>query len=423
VVGAAGAQFSQAAGSVAVSVLAMRQSDVHLFSTLSLLLGALVVATSISTGLVGDTLTVLDRHDDAIRTALRRLLLLVIGAAAPLSAAAAWGSGLVGGSDGLLFGGLVAAWVTEDVLRRLLMACLRFWHVVAVDLAHLATVVSVLWAVAATTGHPPDLSCYLVALSCGQVVASALAVLGLPGSERYRGPAVPGRFGTVLRYGLHRASQGLLRPATLLLMRVAVMAGCGSSALALLETGRIVTSPALLLVSGGGAYLLSRYAATTRADDGSGRADADRAALLLAAVTVAATIAVLAGVLAVPQALGGSVAGISAWSLTALIVAWGGYVLAVAVAMPYASLGAVRVAQARLLRARLLDTVLQVAAGAAVMLFAGSRWLCLPAVAGAVSAAVTLAVLRPLVADATGPGTAAVPATAAVTGAEPLSAG
>ena len=169
--------------------------------------------------------------------------------------------------------------------------------------------------------------------------------------------------------------------------------------------------------------MLSRYAATTRADDGSGRADADRAALLLAAVTVAATIAVLAGVLAVPHVLGESVAETSVGSLTGLIVGWGGYVLAVAVAMPYASLGAVRVAQARLLRARFLDTVLQVAAGAALMLFAGPAWLCLPAVAGAVSAAVTLAVLRPLVAGDTGPGTAAGPAAAAVTGAEPMSAG
>jgi hypothetical protein len=402
VVGAAGAQFSQAAGSLAVSVLAMRQPDVHLFTTLSLLLGALVVATSISTGLVGDSLTVLERHDFATRTALRRLLLLVIGAAAPLSAAVACGSGLVSCTDGLLFGGLVAVWVAEDVLRRLLMACLRFWHVVAVDVTHLATVLSVICTVSVTTGRPPDLGWYLIALCCGQVTASMLAVAGLPAIERYRGPAVPGRFGTVLRYGVHRASQGLLRPATLLLMRVAVMAWCGTSALARLETGRIITSPALLLVSGGGAYLLSRYAAKARGDEGSHRADADRAALLLAAVTVAAMIVVVAGVSAVPQLLGRSVGELSGWSPTALVAVWCGYVLAVAVAMPYASLGAVRVAQARLLRARLLDTVLQVAAGALLMLFAGSGWLYLPAVAGGVSAAVTLAVLRPLVADATG---------------------
>lgn len=400
--GAAGAQFSQAAGSLVVAVLSMRQPDLHLFGTLSVLLGALVVATSISTGLVGDTLTVLDRHDPATRTALRRLLLLVVGLAAPLGAAAAFGSGLVGGSDALLFGALVAVWVAEDVLRRLLMACLRFWRVVVVDLTHLVTVLGVLATAAVITGRPPDLGWYLIALVGGQVAASVPAVAGLPSAERYLGPVAPGRFAAVLRYGGHRALQGLLRPATLLLMRVAVMAGCGSLALARLETGRVVTSPALLLVSGGGTYLLSRYAVGARRGDGGRRVEADRAALVLAATTVVTTVAVLGVTLAVPQALGTAVADLSRGSLGALVAVWGGYVLAVAVAMPYTSLGAVRVAQARLLKVRSADTALQVAVGALLLGFAPDASLFLPSVTGVVSVAVTLTALRPLVADACG---------------------
>lgn len=396
--GAAGAQFSQAAGSLVVSVLSMRQPDVHVFTTLSLVLATLVVVTSVSTGLVGDPLTVLDRHDPATRTALRRLLLGVLGAASLLGASASVAGGILDAGEGLLFGLLIAVWVLEDVLRRLLMACLHFWRVVAVDLAHLVTVVAVLEAASAPTPQPPGPARFLVALICGQLVATVLAVGVLPGPERYLGSVAGGRVGTVLRYGGSRAVQGLLRPAVLLLMRVVVQAACGAQALAGLEIGRIVTAPALLLVSGGGSYLLSRHAIRTRAGDAGGRRDADRAALLLSAVAVAAMSAVALTVLAFPQVLGTSPAGRSGReALVPLLGVWGGYVLSVALAMPYASLGAVLVPQGRLLRARAADAVAQVAAGALLLAAAPSSWLVFPLLLGAVSVTMTALVLRSLI--------------------------
>lgn len=399
VVAAAGAQFSQAAGSFVVSVLSMSQPDVTVFTTLSLLLGALVVATSISTGLVGDPLTVLDRHDPATRTALRRLTVAVVCLASASGGLVTMACGLVDLGNGLLFGALVAVWVLEDLLRRLLMACLLFWRVVAVDLTHLVTVICLLAAFGVGAHRAPGLDAFLIALTCGQMAATGLALVALPTGERYLGRARSGRLGHVLGYGGHRALQGLLRPAVLLAMRVAVLAVCGTSALAGLETGRIVTAPALLLVSGGGAYLLSRYAARLREDPENGRGGADRAAMLLAAVTVVST----AGVLAVAGVFPGVFTSFADqvtgwWALAGLVGVWGGYVLAVGVAMPYASLGAVVLPQTRLLRARLLDTVMQVAVGAAVLLLAPSAWLLLPALTGAVSTLVTATVLRPLVA-------------------------
>jgi hypothetical protein len=398
VAGAAGAQFSQAAGSFVVSVLSMRQPDVTVFTTLSLLLGTLVVATSISTGLVGDPLTVLDRHDPATRTALWRLSVAVVCLASASGAVVTVACGLVDVGSGLLFGGLVAVWVFEDLLRRLLMACLLFWRVVAVDLTHLVTVICVLEVVGLNAHRPPDLRTFLIALTCGQVAASGLALAGLPAGERYLGQVTPGRLGRVLGYGGNRALQGLLRPAVLLAMRVAVLAACGTSALAGLETGRIVTAPALLLVSGGGAYLLSRYAVRMRGRSVGGRAHADRAAVLLAVVTVASTVGVLAAAGVFPQVFASSADHQAGWSaLSGWVGVWGGYVLAVGVAMPYAALGAVVLPQTRLLRARLLDTMVQVVVGAALLVLAPSAWGLLPLLIGAASALVTGTVLRPLV--------------------------
>ncbi|MEJ2577537.1 MAG: hypothetical protein P8Z68_00390 [Kineosporiaceae bacterium] len=404
VLGAAGAQFSQAAGSFVVSVLSLRQTDVHVFATLSLALGALVVVTSISTGLIGDPLTVLDRHDPATRTALRRLLLVVLVAVSVLGAVAPVAGGLLGVGEGLMFGLLVAVWVLEDVLRRLLIAGLHFWRVVAVDLTHLVVVVGILEVAATLSARPPGVTRFFLALIVGQLAALALAVGILPGPERYLGPAVAGRVGAVLRYGASRAVQGLLRPGVLLLLRVVVLAVCGTRALAVLEVGRIVTAPALLLVAGGGSYLLSRHAARARTGGTEGRRDADRAALLLAVAAFAVMSVVSVAVLAVPRILGGTPVGrTGSETLVPLLAAWGGYVLSVAVAMPYTSLGAVLVPQARLLRARVADAAAQVAGGLVLLAVAPTSWLLLPLLLGAVSLTMTWTVLRSLL-GSPGPG-------------------
>src|SRR4051794_7583590 len=68
--GAVVAQFSQAAASFLLTVAAARYLGSAEFGVLALLVGALVLGTAVMTGFVGDSLTVLDRYDARIRTAL-----------------------------------------------------------------------------------------------------------------------------------------------------------------------------------------------------------------------------------------------------------------------------------------------------------------------------------------------------------------
>ena len=129
--GAISAQFSQAFGSFVLQALAARTLGLTDFGAFAVLIGGIVLATGIMTGFVGDSLTVLDRSDPRIRTALQLWCLILAAGTFVVSAGLAERSGLAGLHVALVFGAATAAWVVEDTVRRLLMATLRFWSVVA----------------------------------------------------------------------------------------------------------------------------------------------------------------------------------------------------------------------------------------------------------------------------------------------------
>ncbi|WP_296604396.1 hypothetical protein, partial [Nocardioides sp.] len=131
--GALAGQVTLAGGSLVMQVVAARALGATDFGVFAMLFGAVVMATALSTGLVGDSLTVLDRHDPAIRWALARCAAGTIATAAvagPMVAAVAVG---LSRAEALAFGAACAAFMAADLGRRLLMAALRFWRLVLVD--------------------------------------------------------------------------------------------------------------------------------------------------------------------------------------------------------------------------------------------------------------------------------------------------
>jgi hypothetical protein len=335
--GALSAQFSQAAGSLLIGVLSARLMERFDFATISLILGQVVVATGISTGLVGDSLTVLDRHDPQIRTALRHVLgalLLVAGVVAAgasvLTRQLEWG-------PAALFGLLLAAWLAEDVVRRLLMANLRFWPIVVVDLTHLVVSSSTVLVGYLTGGRQASVGLFLAALTAGQVAAGAVGVALMPRAERYWGRRLGGGLRTVLDFGLSRSVQGSLRPAVLLVLRVVVIFVAGKGVYATLEAARLYVAPALLAVNGVGSFLLSTFASAKGALPRRALRRADLAATALLACSAAFTLVSWALATWAPTLLSSKV------PVTPLaVVAWGVYTGCVAVTMPYGSLAAVR---------------------------------------------------------------------------------
>ncbi len=351
------AQLSQAAGSLVVSLLAVRSLPLAEFAELSVLLAAVVVVTGLTSGLVGDSLTVLDRADPVVRTALLRLLLAVMAAA--LLTGSAWTAlaGLVDTVTAAAFGLLLALWVAEDVLRRLLMANLRFWPIVVVDGTHLAVSTAVVLGWPALTGEPPSVALYLVGLCCGQVCAGLVALPFVPAADRRLRPVAPGGVRRVLAFGVHRAIQAALRPTLLLLMRLVVIAVAGALVYGRLEAARLYAAPALLVVNGFGGYLLSTFAADRHRPARAAVRRADRACLFLTAVTLGLTTAAMVLCLVQPDLVSPTV------EVSPVAVAsWGLFTGAVAVSQPYGALVAVRGGQARVLAVRALDTCVSLAA-------------------------------------------------------------
>ena len=372
--GAVVAQFSQAVTSLLFGVLGLRVLSAGDFGLLGLLLGGTVVATAVMTGFVGDSLTVLDRRRPAVRAAL---LQCAAGLAVLLLAAAAlatWGLGVLPAGTALLFGAAVAAFVLEDSGRRLLMANLRFWHVVAVDVAYAGAAGAVLVLRAARAPDELALEDFLLALLVGLLVALAVALRLLPPEER----SVPWQAAADLRlvaaYGSWRALQQVIRPAALTLVRSLVLAASGAVALATFEAGRLYVSPALLLMQGAGSFLLARNAVERAASTRQALRRADVASATLAGAGLAAggALVVLLPWLG-PLLTGGSVI-VSATN----VLAWTCLAAASGLSMPYGTLATVRVRPQLVLLARVADTVVALAAVVLVVLVLGAASPLLP---------------------------------------------
>ena len=85
--GAVAGQVSQAAAALVLQVAAARELGAAGLATFSLVYGAIVLVTAVASGLVGDSLTVLDRTERGTRAALHVWAVAVAAGAGVLGTA------------------------------------------------------------------------------------------------------------------------------------------------------------------------------------------------------------------------------------------------------------------------------------------------------------------------------------------------
>jgi O-antigen/teichoic acid export membrane protein len=325
------AQGTQAAGSLVIQVLAARSLGTAGLGQFGLLYGTLLLATAITAGFVGDSMTVLDRHEPAVRAALQNWLAFISALCAAACFVVAWTTGFVDFRAALAFGGAMFVFLIEDALRRLLMATLKFWRMAAIDTTSLLAMVAVLLLAPTVT-----LAWMFLALMVGQVSAIAVGICLLPARERWLARPLPAQHRAVAVYGLWRSLQAAVQPSVLALTRVTVIVTVGLVAAGELEAARIYTSPGMLVVFGLGGFLFASHAIAKAQPMHTAVRSADREALAMMLVTVVFGICAVS---ALPL-IGHLITGHDVSALT--VVGWLVYTLSEAAGIPYAFLAAVR---------------------------------------------------------------------------------
>jgi O-antigen/teichoic acid export membrane protein len=367
ILGGIAAQGSQALGSLVLQVTAARLLGLEGLGFYAALFAVIVLATAISSGFVGDSLTVLDRSDREVRAGLQAWCAMIVPTAGLLAAAGAWAVGFLDLMAAAAFGAAVMAYMLEDILRRLLMATLHFWRIVVVDIVGMAGAiftVGVFWLRA----DQLSLTHFLLALAIGQTLALLVAVAMLPRSERRLVRMRPAALRAVAEYGSWRAVQQMVRPTLLVLVRVLCLTLAGVLATGQLEAARIYVAPAMLIVSGVSSVLFASYAVKRDSPLTELIRMADRSVLgLIVGVAIVGAIAVLALPWLGPLLTGGE------YDLQIpAIIGWVAYAVSVGAVTPYGSLAAVRGSQAAVLGIRVADSFLSLALAAALLALGGS---------------------------------------------------
>lgn len=339
-------QATMALAGLALQVTAARLLGAGGLAVFSLVYGALVLVTAVCSGMVGDSLTVLDRHDRAVRAGLHVWTAIVSGAAGLAGALAALWSGLVPVWAGLLLAPACAAFVVEDTLRRLLMACGRYSALPVVDGTSLVGALAAL-GVAGATGEV-TLASFVVALLAGQASAALVAWWLVPAAERPAGPWRRPGLRTVAGFGVWRAAAQTVRPGSLTLLRLLVVGLVSAAAYGPLEAARVYTAPMLTLVAGVASFLLPHFVGLRARPLVTSLRIADRAALGLVAGIGGLGLAALA---LLPW-LGPALTGGDYEVPVVAVAGWTVYAACAALLLPYASLSSVHGEQRRVLLLR-----------------------------------------------------------------------
>ncbi len=395
--GGVAAQGSQAVASLILQLVALRALGLEGLAVFGTLYAVLIVATAVSSGFVGDSLTVLDRGTRRIRAGLQIWALVIFAGAGSIVALALSLSGFVSGWVAVIFGVTTAIFLAEDILRRLLMANLLFWRIVIIDLVGVLAALVVLGATA-WAGRPIGLETLFVALLIGQLVAGAVAVGCLPRAERFVVPMRSAALREVAAYGLWRAAQQASRPAAQAAIRFLCVALVSLAVVGELEAARIYLAPATVAIAGLTSVLFATYAAERSVPLAAQLRRADRS---IAVLVVAVGLLVLGAVLAVPV-LGGLLTGGAFEVSQALVAGWGLYAMAVAVATPYGALAAARGRQRAVLAVRGVEVALSLIGVGVLLTFSDAVWL-VPLLLGVVTMIIAVvtrnAILGRMVAD------------------------
>lgn len=351
--GASGAMVSQlwqAATSFVLQVLAARLLGAEGLGLFALCFGVIVTATAIVSGFVGDSLTVLDRHDPRVRAGLQWWTALLTGASSTVAAAVLAAVHVLTPVGAVIFMAACALFQVEELLRRMFMARMRFWHLTVVDTTALVASVATV-AVAAVTGTL-SLETFLLGLAVGQAFGCLAALVMLPEDEKRLVPVRRPAVGTVAEFGLWRGAQVAINPSVLTGVRSVIVLAAGAAALGDVEAARIFVAPAILAVQGLGSYLLASYVRDKSAPLAALRARATSASLRLAIGILAAGALAALVVPFVGHLLVGSQVHVS----PSAVFGWAVYAAGSATLQPYASLAAARGRQRAVFALRLVDS-------------------------------------------------------------------
>ena len=396
--GAVTGQVTQAVAGLVLQVAAARYLGAAGLATFALIYGLVVLVTAVASGMVGDSLTVLDRAEPRTRAGLHVWAVTVACGSGLAGALVAAITGVVPGWAAVVLGLAVTAFVLEDTLRRLLMANGRYWSLPGVDMTSL--VVSLATLVVCASMGDLTLTSFMVALLTGQTAAGIVAWWCAPAADRPLGPWRAPDLAGVWSFGIWRAAAQMIRPGLLTGLRLIIVAAVGAAAYGPIEAARVFTAPTLTVVAGLGSFLLPHYVGISRS--GQERPvtralrSADRVALGLAGtVAVISLVTVLLQPVVEPLITGGN------YDMPVLAVAgWGAYAVAGAVLLPYSGVATVQRRQRRVLGFRLLEFVALGAVALVVTLVdGGEAWAPMVLAVGPLLAAfaVRQAVLRPLV--------------------------
>ncbi|RTL07289.1 MAG: hypothetical protein EKK62_11700 [Acidimicrobiia bacterium] len=356
VAAAVSAEVVQSMTSFLLQIIAVRELSAAGLGVFALLYSCVILSTAVTTGMVGDSLTVLDRHDASVRGGLQAVALTIAVVGGTVACVLSGATGLISWDLAPLFGLAATIFVLEELIRRMLMASLRFWFVVAVDTTCLVVTAFWLGLFKVLDGQlvmRDLLSSLVVAQLCGLLVGVVL----LPRAERWWATMRASRWREVVRYGRWRAAQQAVRPAMMAAVRTIVIVAVGTTLFGELEAARVFAAPAMLIVNGVGSFLFASYAARRRstlreliplADRGTGMLVG--LSLVLGAVSVALLPAV------------GDVITSGKFELDPIAVfGWSVYAAASAVLMPYGSLAAVRGRHAAMMGLRVVEAIVSLA--------------------------------------------------------------
>lgn len=361
-VGAVAAQSVQALISLVLQIMVSRILGIEEFGRWAILYGIIVLATAVITGLVGDTLVVLDRKSRGIRSALEGTLAIVSATLGVLAGVLAWATGFSPPIEAVMFACALVAFSVEEIVRRLLMADMEFIRVAMIDVVGFVAALVVLTLV--WLSQPLSLAAFLGAIAVGQVVAAIVGWFVVARPDRFLVSFGGGEYSAVWGYGAWRGLQQTLRPGMFTAVRLLVLAFAGLTAVGELEAARTYTSPLILVVGGFSSFLFVRFAGQHREGATGSLREADRVVLLLLGVTI------VMGVIAVVLApwIGPLAFGVELNTLA--VVAWIVYGASVAMVTPYGALSAVTGRQTAVFLIRLSDTLLALII-TATMLLAG----------------------------------------------------
>lgn len=411
---AAFAQATQALTSLGLAMLAARLLGLEALGEFSIIYGGMVLAAALTSGFVGDTLTVLDRSDPSIRGGLAAWTVLIVVAVSATATSAAWITNFLGPVNAILFGVATACFMLEDLVRRQHMACMTFARLIWID--SLVFVVSIGVVVGGVLNNDVSLTLFLAALCIGQLVGASFGWLIVPRTEHHR-MGRPVAWAAVARYGAWRAAQQGLRPGLQTSMKITVTAFISLAAAGLLESARIYAAPAMILTGGIFSFMFPYLAKGRSMPLSQQLRQTDRAVLRVVLITLFCSVVAL---VALPWA-GPMVTGTLPSAVA--ICGWLAYTLTVGAATPYGLLAAVREYPRQVFTIRSMDTVLSFGLVMVVVVTgADYRWVPWAAALGSAAGGVLLRrlVLRRLADEATDPRPAPVNAAPVATMQFPL---